>query len=123
MKLLNVIQAGFKNYININTAASRSDFWLWLLFVSIFLCTSLVIDGAYLGPWIAGLSGQEVMAFDQDTPKWLSLVSLLILIIPTITVAMRRIIDAGFSKWWILLSLTIIGFLPLLFFWMKKRRK
>lgn len=123
MKFFKAIQAGFKSYINIQDAASRSDFWLWLLFVCIFLCFALVIDGAYLGPWLAGLSGQEVMAFDQDTPKWFSGISLIVLIIPTITFGMRRIIDAGFSKWWIVLIFTVIGILPLLYFFVKKRQK
>lgn len=123
MRLIKAISNGFKNYANINGVSNRGDFWFWLLFVCIFLCITLIIDGAFFGPWIANLSGQEVMAFDQDAPKWLSLVSLFLLLIPTLTVAMRRIQDAGFSKWWILIGLTIIGCIPLLIIFFKKGKK
>lgn len=123
MRFLKAIKNGFANYANINDTASRGEFWFWLLFVCVLLCITLIIDGGWFGPWIGSMSGQEVMAFDQDTPKWLSLVALIILVIPTITVAMRRIQEAGFSRWWILLALTVVGIIPLLFFFLKKRKK
>ena len=123
MRFFRAIKNGFTNYTNIKDTSNRGDFWFWLLFVCILLCITLIIDGAYFGPWVAGLYGQEVMAFDQDAPKWLSIGSLIVLIIPTLTVAMRRIQDTGISKWWILLGLTLVGFIPLLFFFFKKGKK
>jgi uncharacterized membrane protein YhaH (DUF805 family) len=123
MRLLKAIKSGFANYINIHGVASRGEFWFWLLFVTVLLCITLIIDGAYLGPLIGNMSGQEVMAFDQDAPKWLSIITLIALIIPTITVGMRRIQETGFSKWWILLGLTIVGLIPLMFFFFKKGKK
>ncbi len=123
MRFFNAISEGFTNYLNTNGVASRGNFWFWLLFVCIFLCITLVVDGAYLGPFIGNLSGEEVMAFDQDTPKWLSLISFMFLTIPTLTVGMRRIQDTGFSKWWILLVFSGIGVIPLLFFFFKKGKK
>lgn len=123
MRLIKAIKSGFRNYLNTKDVASRGDFWFWLLFVCVFLCITLIIDGAYLGPLIGNLDGEEVMAFDQDAPQWLSLVSLVLLTIPTLTVAMRRIQDAGYSKWWILAGLTIVGIIPLLFFFVKKGKK
>lgn len=123
MRLIGAIKSGFQNYANTNAVSSRGEFWFWLLFVCVFLCLTLIIDGAYLGPFVANLNGEEVMAFDQDAPKWLSLISTVLLVIPTITVGMRRIQDTGFSKWWILLGLTIVGLIPLLFFFFKKGKK
>lgn len=123
MRLVGAIKSGFQNYANTNSVSSRGEFWFWLLFVSVFLCITLIIDGAYLGPYIANLNGEDVMAFDQDAPKWLSLISTVLLIIPTVAVGMRRIQDTGFSKWWILLGLTIVGLIPLLFFFFKKGKK
>ncbi len=123
MRLIKAIKSGFRNYANTTDVSSRGEFWFWLLFVCVFLCLTLIVDGAYLGPLIANLSGQESMAFDQDAPKWLSIISTILLGIPTLTVAMRRIQDTGFSKWWILLGLTVIGFVPLLFFFLKKGKK
>lgn len=123
MRFITTVKSGFQNYLNISGVASRGEFWFWLGFVCILLCITLIIDGAYLGPLIGNVNGEEVMAFDQDASKWLSLVTMIILVPPTITIAMRRIQDAGFSKWWILISLTIIGVLPLLFFLIKKGKK
>ena len=123
MRFLKAIQSGFKNYLNFSGVSSRGEFWFWLLFATVLLCLTLIIDGAYLGPWIGNMSGEEVMAFDQDAPKCLSLITLLGLVVPTIMVAMRRIQDAGFSKWWILMGLTIIGLIPLLYFFVKKGKK
>lgn len=123
MRLFKSIASGFKNYFAINGFATRGDFWFWLLFVTVLLCLTLIIDGAYLGPFIANLSGQEVMAFDQDAPQVLSIVTALALVIPTLTVAMRRIQDGGHSKWWILLAFTVVGLIPLLYFFFKKGKK
>lgn len=123
MRLLKAIKSGFANYTNTHDNASRGEFWFWLLFVTVLLCITLIIDGAYLGPLIGNMSGQEVMAFDQDASKWLSIITSIALVIPTITVAMRRIQETGFSKWWILLGLTGVGLIPLLFFFFKKGKK
>lgn len=123
MRLFKAVKTGFANYTNIHGTASRGEFWFWLLFATVLLCITLIIDGAYLGPIIGNMSGQEVMAFDQDAPKWLSLITLIVLVIPTITLAMRRIQETGFSKWWILLGLTVVGLIPLLFFFIKKGKK
>lgn len=123
MRFFKAITDGFSNMLNIHGVASRGAFWFWLFFVCLFLCITLIVDGAYLGPWIGNMSGEEVMAFDQDAPKWLSLISLIVLTIPSITVAMRRINDTGHSKWWILLALTGFGIVPLLYFFVKKGRK
>jgi len=123
MRLFKAIRSGFGNYINIHDKASRGEFWFWVLFITLLLCITLIIDGAYLGPLIGNMAGQEVMAFDQDAPKWLSILTSIFLIVPTITVAMRRIQETGFSKWWILLGLTIVGLVPLLFFFVKKGKK
>lgn len=123
MRFFKSIKGGFANYLNISGVASRGDFWFWLLFAAILLCVTLIIDGAYLGPFIGNIMGLEVMAFDQDAPQYLSLVTALLLVIPTITVGMRRIQDTGYSKWWILLLFTGVGIVPLLFFFFKKGKK
>jgi len=123
MRLFKSIKSGFSNYFSTSGTATRGDFWFWLMFVCILLCITLIIDGAYMGPIIAGFFGEEVMAFDQNTPRWLSRFTLLSLAIPTVTVTMRRIQDGGHSKWWILLAPTVLGLVPLLYFLVKKGRK
>lgn len=123
MRFFKAISSGFANYVKIEGVASRSEFWFWLLFCILLLCITLIVDGAYFGPLIGNLNGNEVMAFDQDVPKWLSLITLILLLPPTFTAAIRRLNDIGFSKFWIGLAFTIIGILPLLLLLLKKRKK
>lgn len=124
MRFFKAIANGFGGYLNTSGTASRGDFWFWILFCTILLCLTLVIDGAYLGPLIGNLNGgDEVMAFDQDAPRWLSVLTLLILVPATLSVAARRLNDAGLSKWWMLLVLTVIGILPLFLLLLKKGKK
>ena len=41
----------------------------------------------------------------------------LIMIIPALAVGARRLHDVGKSGWWQLLMITIIGFIPLIYWW------
>ena len=123
MRIFAAIKTCFAKYVSVQGTASRGEFWFWILFASILLCITLIIDGALLGPWIGGFTGQEVMAFDQDAGKWLSLVTLIALVSPTVTVAIRRLHDSGFSGWWLLIGATLVGIVPLLFLFLKRGKK
>lgn len=124
MSFFSAIGDAFARYAVFDGVSSRTQFWFWILFATIALCTALVIDGAYLGPVWSTFMGQEgVMAFDQDAGQPLTLVLLLILILPTISVAVRRMHDVGFSGWWLLGALTLVGLLPLAVLLIKGRKK
>ena len=44
----------------------------------------------------------------------------LLIVIPNISVTTRRLHDVGRSGWWQLLYITIVGIIPLLYWWIKK---
>lgn len=124
MSFFRAIGNGFANYASFSGISSRTQCWFWLLFVAITLCTSLVIDGAFLGPMWSAMLGQEgVMAFDQDAGQPLTILLLVILAVPTFSVGVRRLHDSELSGWWMLLALTIIGIIPLLYLLIKSGKK
>ena len=124
MHLLRAIGDGFVRFADFSGVSNRTQFWFWILFVIIALCAVLVIDGAFLGPLFSSFLGQEdVMAFDQDAAQPLTIVSLVVLSLPTAAVSARRMHDIGYSGWWLLTVFTVIAVVPLFFLLMKGKKK
>ena len=84
------ISAGFSNYVNFSGRASRSEFWFWILFGVILSIVGNVID-AFIGIPV------------------ISAVVALALLLPNISISIRRLHDIDRTGWWFLLVLTIIG--------------
>ena len=82
---ISAIQSGFQNYFNFKSRASRSEFWWWFLFTLIHQVPTLVIysesfDFAGLGYYFR-----------------------LVVLVPTIAVAVRRMHDTNHRGWCLLL--------------------
>lgn len=75
MDFVNAVRSGFLNYANFEGRASRPMFWWWALFSTI---VSQVVAGS-------------------DT---LAVLVFLSLLVPSISVAIRRMHDIGRSGWW-----------------------
>ena len=97
------IRRGFKKYAKFEGRASRSEYWWWALFTGLVLTVlgllSLVI-------------GVQTSPDGGDTPgaPAVPLLVLLVLfylaiLVPSIAVTMRRLHDAGYSGWLVLLAL------------------
>jgi uncharacterized membrane protein YhaH (DUF805 family) len=97
----------FYNYGVINGRATRSEYWYWVLFVSLVGVFALIIDVSLLGSSI-----------DDDFTPLNSIWSLAVFI-PGITVTVRRFHDVNRSGWWILIIFTVIGIIPY-FYWLVK---
>ncbi|MEM9278623.1 MAG: DUF805 domain-containing protein, partial [Pseudomonadota bacterium] len=92
--------------------------------VALSLCVALILDGAFLGPAISrALGNEDVLAFDQDAAQPLSMALLVVYVIPTITAAVRRLHDSDKSGWWLLIGFTVIGLIPLIFYFVKGGKK
>jgi uncharacterized membrane protein YhaH (DUF805 family) len=85
----------WKNYANFQGRARRKAFWMFVLFNIIALVVLGLIQGA-LG--LSGESGYGILT---------GLYSLAVLL-PALSLAVRRLHDTGRSGWWLL-----IGLLPL----------
>ena len=99
---MNWYLTAFKQYATFSGRATRSEYWYFVLFYTLMIIVATVIDTAM------GEGGTNGM---------LMIIVVLVHLIPTIAVSVRRLHDIGKSGWWYLLSLIpIIGPLVLLFF-------
>ena len=90
MGFINAIKSGFRNYFKFAGVANRPEYWYWFLFNLL-----LAGIGYLLSEWV------QLWAFQ-----------VLVLFIPTLSVTVRRLRDAGYSWAWLLLKVpAIIPFL------------
>ena len=95
--LTNSVISCFNKYFDFETRSSRKEFWYWQLFRILMFLSITYLESL-------GLSG-------------LLCISNFIFLIPEIAVSIRRLHDINKSGWWILLTLTIIGIIPLTYFY------
>ena len=95
--LINSVINCFNKYFDFETRSSRKEFWYWQLFRILMFLSITFIESL-------GLSG-------------LLFISNFIFLIPEIAVSIRRLHDINKSGWWILLTITIIGIIPLTYFY------
>jgi uncharacterized membrane protein YhaH (DUF805 family) len=93
----------FMNYFQFNGRSSRGAYWWYVL--------AAILAGMGTGILDMALFSQLVEAGVSPINTLLSLA----LLIPGISLGVRRLHDVGRSGWWILIALTIIGILLLLF--------
>ena len=95
--LTNSVISCFNKYFDFETRSSRKEFWYWQLFRILMFLSITFLESL-------GLSG-------------LLFISNFIFLIPEVAVSIRRLHDINKSGWWILLTLTIIGIIPLTYFY------
>jgi uncharacterized membrane protein YhaH (DUF805 family) len=103
MTFSEAVKSGFDHYTKFDGRAGRPPFWWWVLFGILVSIGANIID-AILGTWgvVNGLAG-------------------LALLLPNISVSIRRLHDTDHSGWWILIGLIpIIGFIVLLVFYVRE---
>lgn len=93
------------NYANFSGRARRKEFWFFMLFCVILGIIAEVID-TVLG----------------TKPLVNSLLNLALLV-PSLAVGARRLHDVGRSGWWQLLTLTVIGILVLIWWWVTETKQ
>ena len=103
MTFAEAVRSGFDHYVKFDGRASRPAFWWWFLFGVLVGIGATIID-AIIGTF--GVVG--------------GLVSLALLL-PNLSVAIRRLHDTDHSGWWVLIGLIpIIGFIVLLIFYLRQ---
>jgi uncharacterized membrane protein YhaH (DUF805 family) len=112
MNFFEAVKTCFVKYTNFSDRASRSEFWLFTLFTSIVTMVLMILD-----PMIAG---ESFLDYDEVLVS-LSNIFTLVIIIPAISVSVRRLHDVNRSGWWLLIELTVIGLLFPILYWSCKK--
>ena len=93
-----------KQYADFNSRARGKEYWMFILFNTIFGGIAMLLDNALGFGW-----GGVAYAIDQGdvilTPGPLSGIYALVLFIPGLAVLVRRLHDIGKSGWMILVAL------------------
>lgn len=103
------VRTCWKKYGDFDGRAIRSEFWWWILFVTLLQVAASIVLTVFL-----------IVFQDAGFLQWLGvmifMVVALAVILPSIAVSVRRLHDRDLSGWWYLL-----GFVPLgsivLFVW------
>jgi uncharacterized membrane protein YhaH (DUF805 family) len=95
MNFVEAIKSGFSHYVTFSGRACRSEYWFWVLFALIGGAVTAGLDAAIFGyrPGVSPFNG----IFD------------LVIFLPGIAVAARRLHDIDRTAWWLLIALTGIG--------------
>ena len=101
------IASGFTNYVNFSSRASRSEYWLWVLFTVI-------------GGLATGILDSALFPSSSPTSSPLNGIFELVTFLPGLALNVRRLHDINRSGWWIFIVFTIIGIFVLLY-WACKR--
>jgi uncharacterized membrane protein YhaH (DUF805 family) len=97
------VRSGFDHYAKFDGRASRPAFWWWFLFGILVGIGASIID-AIIGSF-GVVSGLAALA----------------LLLPNLSVAIRRLHDTDHTGWWVLIGLIpIIGFIVLLIFYLRE---
>ena len=86
------ISVCMSKYVDFKGRASRSEYWWFYLFTLLLSWGAMLVDGSGIVSSIVNLA----------------------FLLPSLAAAARRLHDTNRSGWWMLISLTIIGLIPLI---------
>jgi len=90
------------NYVNFQGRSSRAAHWYFVLATILLGFVTGFVDGAWFG-------------WGPEAPQPVGNLVGLLLLLPSLGLAVRRLHDVNRSGWWLLLVLTVIGVIPVLF--------
>ena len=95
------IKVCFQKYAVFSGRASRSEFWWFALFTFIGGIVTAIVDVMILG-------------YSSESFGPINIIFSVITTLPALAVGARRLHDINKSGWWQLITLTIIGIIPLI---------
>jgi uncharacterized membrane protein YhaH (DUF805 family) len=102
MSFSEAVKSGFDHYTKFDGRANKAAYWWWFLFAILVAIAANIVDsiiGSAIFSIIVGLG----------------------LLLPGLSVSIRRLHDTDRTGWWILIGLIpIIGFIVLLIFYLQK---
>ena len=111
MDFMTAVKTCFSKYVTFSGRARRSEFWWFVLFVFVGSIALSIVDSVLFGTTTVTDNG---FSSSTDTPILSGLFTLAILL-PYISVAVRRLHDIDRSGWWYWIGLIpLIGFILLI---------
>jgi uncharacterized membrane protein YhaH (DUF805 family) len=101
MTFQQAVKSCFAKYATFSGRSTRSEYWYWVLFATLGSLVALIIDTSVLG-------------FDPSGVSPISGIFDLVILLPGITVAARRLHDMYRTAWWLLVTFTGIGAIVLM---------
>lgn len=95
------IQSGFQNYVNFEGRSGRAAYWWWVLFTVIVSVVAGIIDRA-IGSSV--VTTPEAAGMTSTGIGVITSIASLLLFLPSLAVAVRRLHDTDRSGWWVLLN-------------------
>jgi uncharacterized membrane protein YhaH (DUF805 family) len=102
MSFIDAAKSGFIKYVDFKGRSSRSEYWYFVLALGLIAILIAFVE----------ISTGMIDSIDSQGP--LSIIFSAITILPSLSVAARRLHDRGHSGWNQLWILTIIGIIPIL---------
>lgn len=104
MDFFQAVNKCIRNYATFTGRASRSEYWYFALFFFIGHMITNTLDNAFFHA-------------NNDAQHTITTLFSLVLLLPAIAVAVRRMHDVNRSGWWLLIELTIIGIIYPILVW------
>lgn len=134
MEFQTAVRTVFAKYAVFEGRARRAEYWWWVLFTVVARAVLRIVDRLAFRMWEWPLDGMPphmgtwmpmgnwtVMGTWMYGPGPLSGLFTLIVLLPSLAVAVRRLHDTGRSGWWLLLALIpVLGWVVLLVFMVEK---
>ena len=117
MNFIQSISTCMRKYVTFSGRATRSEFWWFYLFTVLVNLVATSQASSFVPNLLDGqdMTENESSYFlNNFFFLYLSTITSLILLLPSLAVAVRRLHDVGRSGWWILIAFTVIGIIPLL---------
>ena len=109
MTFVKAIESSLSQYMTFRGRASRSEFWFFYLFSSIWSVVAIIIDN------ILGTQFKKIDSLSGGLYGYVYLLVALGLFIPNLSVFVRRLHDTNRSGWWYwILLIPLIGVILLL---------
>jgi uncharacterized membrane protein YhaH (DUF805 family) len=102
MTFADAVRSGFSHYATAGGRARRSEYWYWTLFSTLISLLAAIPD---------------YLLFPGNSLQPITTLAGLALLLPSWTVAIRRLHDVNRSGYWLLIIFTVIGIL-LILYWM-----
>jgi uncharacterized membrane protein YhaH (DUF805 family) len=105
---MNYYLLALKGYAIFRGRSRRAEYWYFVLVHIIIMLITTALDFAF-DLTIKGEDGEPIGI--------ITMIYGILTLFPQLAVSIRRLHDTGRSGWWILIAFTIIGIIPLIFWY------